>query len=457
MSTRSLVQRCLCLLFLLTMSMSLMGCNQSPQPSKADPVKQWLQQRAIQFRTAEPTGSSSDLLPLKEVVGNTSIVGLGEATHGTHEFFAMKDRILQYLVTQMGFNTFAMEGDWDAGTQINDYIMTGKGNARDVLQLFRFWTWNTQEVLDLIEWMRAYDADPSHVQKVHFAGFDCQNVETQGFDRVIAYVKTVDLPRVASVEALYTGIRPTTDWQTYSAAYSKLPQPVKQQYALHAQQVYDLLKIHQTEYISRSSQQAFALALQEARVIVQYAQLQSIDYTTQSGSLKLSNQRDAFMAENVTWLDEHGSSNTKLVLWAHNGHIANDPSNPDGWKTMGTYLRERYQDHYLPIGFSFYQGTFNAFGSSSLQTFTVAAPIKHSYNDTLGSVGLPRYILDLRRIRSGPVSQWVKSPSYFWEIGAVFDPQDKNYINDYYGFGSLQEWYDVIIHFQQVTASQLLE
>jgi erythromycin esterase len=435
----------------------LIGCNQPAPPTKADAVSSWIKLHAIPFNTTTPDAPEQDLLPLKQIVGNASIVGLGEATHGTHEFFEMKHRVLQFLVKQMGFTTFAIEGDWDAGTQINDYLMTGKGKARDLLQLFRIWPWNTQEVLDLIEWMRSYDANPSHLQKVQFAGFDCQSVELQGFDRVIAYVKTVDRPQVASVEALYSGIRPTADWQTYSADYSNLPQQTKQLYALHAHKVYDLLKTHQTEYIRRSSQQDFALALQEARVIVQYAQLRSIDDTTQSGSLKYANQRDAFMAENVSWLYEHGGTNVKVVLWAHNGHIANDPSNPDGWKTMGTYLREQYKDHYLPVGFSFYQGTFNAFGSTNIQPFTVAAPLKKSYNYTLGSVGLPRYILDLRRVPSGPVSQWVKGPSYFWEIGAVFDPQDKNYADDYYNFGSLQQWYDVVIHFQKVTASQLLD
>jgi erythromycin esterase len=227
---------------------------------------------------------------------------------------------------------------------------------------------------------------------------------------------------------------------------------------LQAQEVYDLLKSHQTQYINRSSQQAFALTLQEARVIMQYAQLQTIDATTQSGLVKLSNERDAFMAENVGWLYKHGNSTSKVVLWAHNGHIANDPTHSltPGWKTMGTYLREQYKDRYLPIGFSFYQGTFHAASGTSVQAFTVAAPIKNSYNYTLGSVGLPRFILDLRRVPAGAVSQWVKGPSYFRDIGATYDPHDKNYIQDYYDFGSLQEWYDVIIHIQKITASQVL-
>src|SRR3989440_9052092 len=146
MSTKSLVQRCLCLLFLLSMSMSLIGCNQAPAPSKTDAVTTWIKLHAIPFNTITPSAPEQDLLPLKQIVGNASIVGLGEATHGTHEFFEMKHRLLEFLVEQMGFTTFAIEGDWDAGAQINDYVMTGKGNARDLLQLFHIWPWNTQEV-----------------------------------------------------------------------------------------------------------------------------------------------------------------------------------------------------------------------------------------------------------------------------------------------------------------------
>jgi len=161
------------LLVLLTFGIMLVSCSQpSPMPHTPSPklnlVETWIQQHAIPFKTAEPGGSEQDLQPLKQIVGNATIVGLGEATHGTHEFFTMKHRILEFLVSHMGFNTFAMENGWDASRPMDTYFMTGSGNPRDLLRQDFYAAWQTQEVLDLLAWMRAYNANPAHRTKVHY-------------------------------------------------------------------------------------------------------------------------------------------------------------------------------------------------------------------------------------------------------------------------------------------------
>lgn len=161
---------------LLWLSTSLFGCNQ-PSPRPLDAQQLWLKQHALVLNTTDPNAPLDDLLPLQPLVGTASIVGLGEATHGSHEFFTMKQRLLEFLAQHMGFTLFAMEGSWSAGEKINAYVLYGQGEAADVLQQFHFWTWNTQEVLALLQWLRAYDADPAHQQKVAFAGFDCQYIE----------------------------------------------------------------------------------------------------------------------------------------------------------------------------------------------------------------------------------------------------------------------------------------
>ena len=109
----------LCLLFFL--SLSLISCNQStPPPQRAlDPVETWIRQHAIPFTTAEPGTPDNDLQALKQIVGNSSIVGLGEETHGTHEFFAMKVRIAEFLMQTMGFTVFALENSWDSSRLID--------------------------------------------------------------------------------------------------------------------------------------------------------------------------------------------------------------------------------------------------------------------------------------------------------------------------------------------------
>ena len=447
--------RLIILFCLLSMSIGLIGCN-GPSPSrKVQPptalssAQIWIKQHAIVLKTTDPQASLDDLLPLKALIGTASLVGLGEATHGSHEFFTMKHRLLEFLVKKMGFTMFAMEGSWSAGELINRYIVQGQGDAGKVLQLFHFWTWNTQEVLDLLKWMRAYNADPTHFQKISFAGFDCQLIEPNTYESVTHYLQSVDPPRVATVAALYQGLRPdpAVSMGKYEVAYHQLPQSTLQRYVTQARQVYDLLTQQQAAYVKRSSPQAFALAVQEARVIMQHAQLFSANSDEAGGF------RDKAMAENITWLHEQTQNGKKLVLWAHDGHIATGEQ-----PAMGSYLRERYGANYLAVGMSFYEGSFNAVGlgdkgqSTPVQHFDVQLSDPGSYNDTLGHLGLSLYALDLRHLPDGAADQWLQVPHNFAMIGAGNDSRRESYMNLLF----LPHYFDVLIHIQKVSASHLL-
>src|SRR5215472_16773563 len=117
MRSKSFCFASICFLLLVCLSTSLIGCGQSqPKPS---PVHSWIMHHALPLKTTDPRASLNDVEPLEQIVGNASIVGLGEATHGSHEFFIMKQRLLGFLVEKMGFTMFAMEQ-------------------------FNFWMWNTQ-------------------------------------------------------------------------------------------------------------------------------------------------------------------------------------------------------------------------------------------------------------------------------------------------------------------------
>ena len=435
-----------CLLLLVCLSTGLIGCGQT-QPTSS-PVLSWIKQQAIPLKTTDPQAPLDDLQPLQQIVGNASIVGLGEATHGSHEFFTMKQRLLEFLVEKMGFTMFAMEGSWSAGEQINTYVLTGQGNAAHVLGQFQFWVWNTQEVLALVKWVRAYDADPSHIHKVRFAGFDCQSIEPITLDHVTQYLQTVDPHSAARVTSLYQGL------PLALALNAPLSPSTQQQEVADAQQVYDLLKQHETEYVVHSSLQAFAHALQEARVVVQGVQFQSntLNLNDPHSLAQANQQRDAFMAENIDWLHEHADGGSKMVLWAHDVHIQTMAQS--GSTTMGMHLRERYQSQYLAIGTSFYQGSFNARGENgTLHSFSVQASEQESYNDMFGHAGFSLFALDLRHIPGGEVRQWMNGPHGFLTVGAVYNSAAGN---TYYSSLSLPQSFDVIIHIQKVTASQLI-
>ena len=116
----------------------------------------------VLLKTVEPGQGFRDMQPFKEIVGEARIAALGEATHGTREFFQPRHRMLEFLVEEMGFRVFAMEANWTEALRVNDYVLRGEGDAAKVLAGLYFWVWNTEEVLAMIEWMRSYNLDPTH-------------------------------------------------------------------------------------------------------------------------------------------------------------------------------------------------------------------------------------------------------------------------------------------------------
>jgi erythromycin esterase len=386
----------------------------------------WLKANAIPFETAEPNSSFDDLMPLKDVIGNARIVALGEATHGTHEFFQMKHRMLEFLVEEMGFNTFAMEANWPEANLINDYVHTGKGDPAELLEGLYFWTWDTQEVLDMIEWMRAYNENPTKARKISFYGFDMQYGQ-MARDNVAQYMKKVD-PQAAKQVA--------EDYSCYPG------NSIACQTRLQA--VYDWLAQHQADYSAKSSAEEFSLALHSARVAIQYQ-----EYAAQNSNVPL---RDRYMAENVGWILDQAGPDAKTVLWAHNGHVG---MSGEEHLRMGDYLREQYGNQMVVFGFLFYQGSFNAYGAKDLQTFQVGAPPTDSYEAFFHEAGLPRFFLDLRSAKAGAAaSDWLLVPHPFRMIGSAYFPNEPQF---FFKTAALAEIFDVVVYFQDTSPSLLLE
>src|SRR5215813_14003129 len=132
----------------------------------------WVRSHAIRLVTAEAGHGFADLQPLERVIGDARIVSLGEATHGSREFFQLKHRMLEFLASEMGFTIFSIEANMPEAYRLNEYVLTGKGDPKALLKGMYFWTWDTQEVLDMIQWMRQFNA--SGKGRVEFTGFDMQ-------------------------------------------------------------------------------------------------------------------------------------------------------------------------------------------------------------------------------------------------------------------------------------------
>ena len=121
-------------------------------------VTSWIRTNAVPLKTVEARHGFDDMEPLRRIIGDARIVSLGEATHGTREFFQLKHRMLEFLATRMGFTIFSIEANMPEAYRLNDYVLNGTGDPAQLLRGMYFWTWNTEEVLDMIRWMREFNA-----------------------------------------------------------------------------------------------------------------------------------------------------------------------------------------------------------------------------------------------------------------------------------------------------------
>jgi erythromycin esterase-like protein len=151
--------------------------NSAAQTLKTRPDEQdavaWVRQNSIPLKTVEAGNGFADMEALDKVVGEARIVALGEATHGTREFFQLKHRMVEYLATRKGFTIFSIEANMPEAYRLNKYVLAGDGDPKQLLKGMYFWTWNTEEVLDMILWMR--DFNKSGKGRIEFTGFDMQN------------------------------------------------------------------------------------------------------------------------------------------------------------------------------------------------------------------------------------------------------------------------------------------
>lgn len=125
---------------------------------QCDPTTEWIRANAIRLSTPEAGHGFVDMQALKPVIGNARIVSLSEATHGTREFCQLKHRMLECLAMEMGFTIFSIEANMPEAYRLNDCVLNGTGDPAELLRRMYFWTWNTEEVLEMIRWMRAFNA-----------------------------------------------------------------------------------------------------------------------------------------------------------------------------------------------------------------------------------------------------------------------------------------------------------
>jgi erythromycin esterase len=416
--------------------------------SAADRVVRGIERSAHALRSTDPDSPRRDLAPLDPMVGNAQVVGLGEATHGSREFFRMKHRVLRHLVRDKGFRAFALELPWSSGLRLDDYVVHGKGSLEDIAhEEFQgsYEIWNNQDYRDLIAWIRKYNVRHPH-DPVHFVGTDMGYAGPELYDRITDYVARAHPELLDRVTALYEGLRPTTDAATYSARYSALSLAERKDRAERTGKVLDLLEKARPGRGAGARDRLWAV--QNARAVHQMAEGLSFDVEDDTQVARMMEYRDRTMAANTLWWNRH--TGDRMLLSAHNTHVSYDSFDPRYPKTEGAFLRDALGGKYVSIGFSFYRGDFKAFGTDDgvMRTRTIEGARPGSNEYTLDAARQRDYILDMRTAPPA-VRAWLDQRRTTYNVGAGWP--------DTYRYDmALGEAHDVLIHLHEIHATTYL-
>jgi len=191
--------------------------------SSDQPEVIWIRDNAVKLQTVEVGHGFDDMQQLKRIVGDARIVSLGEATHGTREFFQLKHRMLEFLATNMGFSIFSIEANMPEAYGLNDFVLNGKGDPATLIKGMYFWTWDTQEVLDMVLWMREFNK--SGKGRLQFTGFDMQtpNVATGIVDDFVAGADPDYADTARKATDMAKNANPTASGNAFGVATGSFP------------------------------------------------------------------------------------------------------------------------------------------------------------------------------------------------------------------------------------------
>lgn len=394
----------------------------------------------------------SDLNGLGRMIGGARVVGLGEASHSAHEFFTLKQRVFRHLVAAKGFTTFALEASWSTGLRLDAYVTRGIGDPAQIMRdefQGQYVFWNTQEYLDLIQWMRRYNITHPDRPQLRFVGNDLGYAGPDAFDHVTDYLVAHRPDLAERIGDLYAELKPAAGTQAGPWMVGQLTKdlPTRRAEADRADAAVALLRDHgRPRATGRDTDRAYAWALQNATAIAQ--SFTGYAFPDEQFPERMR-YRDRAMAANTAWWLRHEGG--RILLASNNGHVAYTSDHPAEFpEPTGAFLRAQLGPDYINIGLTFTHGTVNAlpdFTAQQPKAYTVA-PAPRGHNEyTLDRLRYRDFSIDLRT--APPAARtWLAEARPTRSYGLYWSTDDPA--------TALGRSYDILIHLHQVEAAHML-
>lgn len=397
------------------------------------------------------TGAASDLDALIEGIGDARLVLLGEATHGTHEFYALRAALTRRLISEQGFTAVAVEADWPDALRVNAFIQgegtdTEAGAALGNFERFPRWMWRNQEVAELVRWLRAHNAARPQEQRAGFYGLDLYSLHAS-MRAVVDYLEKVDPQAAQRARERYGCFEHFgTDPQSYGHAtaygYSDTCEDAV---------VEQLLELQRRTAQGAREEDARFFAEQNARLA---RDAEAYYRTMYAGRNDSWNLRDTHMADTADALAAHltrkAGQPARMVIWAHNSHLGDARATQlgdQGELNLGQLLRERHGKAVYNVGFTTYTGTVVAakeWDGPGLRR-RIRAALPGSYEHLFHEVDLPRFLLRMEDL--GEAASGLRERRLERAIGVVYAPRTERW--SHYFLADLPAQFDAVVHYDE--------
>jgi erythromycin esterase-like protein len=419
---------------------------------------------AVRADSRPVEGAESDYDALLELIGEARLVLLGEASHGTHEFYRERARITRRLIEERGFTAVAVEGDWPDADRVSRYVKGAgdDGDAEEALRGFRrfpTWMWRNAEVLDFVGWLRTHNEQLTPAQKsVGFYGLDLYSMNSS-MEAVVAYLEEVDPDAASRARLRYECLHPfSQDSSGYGqAVLLGVSEPCRKRVL---EQLVELRR-NAGDYLREDgliAEDRYFLAEQNATVVANAEEY----YRTMFGSPAPSwNLRDRHMADTVDQLQvhlaRHGDAG-KIVVWEHNSHVGDARSTEmaqRGELNLGQLMRERHAHNAVLVGFTTYSGTVTAASEwgGEAERKRVRPALPDSYEALLHDAGIPAFLLCPLGISAS--GRALREPRLQRAIGVIYRPEIERQ-SHWFGACASQQ-FDALVHIDVTRAVEPLE
>lgn len=381
---------------------------------------------------------------------DAKIVLLGEATHGSSEFYQARAAITRRLIEHHGFTIVAVEADWPDAARIDNYVRHHAARPRrgDPFVRFPTWMWRNIEVLSFADWLRRHNEPLKPGARASFHGLDVYSLG-ESIHAVLAYLDKVD-PEAAAIARLRYGC--LTPWQDDPALYGRAVAHGSRTDCEDGAvtQLKDMLR-HRIADLNTDADAWFD-AVQNARIVRAAERYYRIMYR---GSTESWNVRDRHMFDTLQALLQHRGGDAKAIVWAHNSHVGNADATAMGWQgefNIGELCRTAYGDDAVLIGFGTDGGTVAAASDwgGEMEIKTVRPARRDSYEHAFRRTGRSRTLTDWRGGKDRELIEMLRAPLLERAIGVIYRPENE-FLSHYFE-AVLSEQFDAWLWFEQTRA-----